>query len=123
MTALRPAHFPTYQSAGQWDWFVVAAIIIAGLFYLLPLREAIPLTLGATLYAMFVVDYFHRVFHLPNHWLHRYPWFQDLIVLHDAHHYGLVNFGIIFQMFGPVSRSIPAKSENLFPGFSRGSTS
>jgi hypothetical protein len=66
-----------------------------------------------------VVDYFHRAFHLPRHWLHSYQWFQKLMKRHDIHHWTRGNYGIVFFWMDWLGRTLrddfPFEKENLFP--------
>ena len=94
--ALRPAHPAEYKSAGSWTWYVLAGISIVALFLLIPLRDAVPITIGGVLYAWYVVNYFHESFHLEKCWLQRFPWFKRLTRLHDIHHWVQGNYGIVF---------------------------
>lgn len=118
-TSLRPGDLKEYKSAGQWDWYFVAAATIIIIFKIFPLRDAIPLTLGALIYAKYAVDYFHQVFHLPNHWLHKYQLFQNLMIYHDNHHYQRCNYGIILffmdKLCGTFVEEVLRTKKDLFP--------
>lgn len=121
--ALRPETRPQYKSAGSWSWYLVAGVTLASIFILLPLHDAIPIAIGGILYAWFVVNYFHEVFHLPHHWLHCLDWFRELITAHDIHHcrpYNC-NYGIVFfwmdRIFGTFQREFLSAKEDIFPSF------
>lgn len=118
---LRPKGRDTYRVAGSWSWFLLAGIIGSLVFIALPIRFAAPLTVGGMLYAWFVVNYFHRAFHIDKHWLNRFGWFRRLVRLHDIHHWEPGNYGIVFfamdRLFGTYRAEFPPAKKSLFPGF------
>lgn len=120
-TALRPEHPKKYKDAGSWTWYIVGVIATAIIFWLLPLHIGIPFIIVGWLYSVFLVEYFHRAFHVRGHWLHRFAWFNKLMLLHDVHHYGPYNYGIVFfwmdRLFGTFRTSMPSAQEERFPGF------
>jgi sterol desaturase/sphingolipid hydroxylase (fatty acid hydroxylase superfamily) len=122
VTNLRPPERTTYKDAKSWTWYVLAAVVTAIIFLVLQLREAIPLAAGSLLYAQCVVSYFHSVFHLEKHWLHRFGWFRRLTKLHDIHHWVPGNFGIVFfgmdRIFGTMIPEFPKPlvKKTVFPG-------
>jgi len=119
---LRPKNVVKYKSAGSWSWYVLALSVIGLAFILLPIRDAVPLTIGGALYAYFVVNYFHEAFHVDNHWLNRFEWFKRLVKLHDIHHWAACNYGIVFfgmdRLLGTLREETPTQKEEIFPGLS-----
>ncbi|MDA2935800.1 sterol desaturase family protein [Patescibacteria group bacterium AH-259-L05] len=121
--SLRPKHPEEYKSAGSKGWYVLAGLDIVLIFLIFPLRDAVPLVVGGVLYARFVVQYFHIVFHIPSHWLHRFKRFKRLIKLHDIHHWAPCNYGIVFfwvdRIFKTLREDMPKEKEDIFPGYKR----
>lgn len=120
---LRPMPGDEYKNGKEWSWHILAWITLAILFLIMPWQYALPFALGAILYAWYVVSYFHKAFHLANHPFQKYAWFRRLVKLHDIHHYGLYNYGIVFfffdRMFGTLRTEFPAQKEDVFPGLTK----
>lgn len=52
-------------------------------------------------------DFLHDAFHITNHWLRRFKWFQKLTNLHYIHHLGdmQANFGIYWFGWDKIFRT------------------
>ena len=118
---LRPIHREKYKDSGSWSWYALAGIVLVVDLLVLPWRDAIPLAIGSAIYGQLVVNYFHSVFHLKRHFLHRFAWFRHLIKLHDIHHWTPGNYGIVFffmdRIFGTLKEEFPRTQEDVFRGY------
>lgn len=114
---LRP-NSKRYKHAKSWSWYVLTVILIGLALLIIPWPYSFATILGGLIYAKFVVSYFHRAFHLPHHWLHKYNWFRNLTKLHDIHHYQVANYGIVFffmdRLFGTYKTSVSKKPNTVF---------
>jgi len=93
-----------YDSADSWTWYVVGGVSTVGAFLFMPVPYALSFTLGAWIYAHYIVANMHSAFHLNGgtHFLWNYKWFHKLVKLHDIHHYGNCNYGICFFMMDKI---------------------
>ena len=118
---LRPADAAKYRTAGSWTWFALGAVAAALIFSLLPLAQALPLALGALVYAWGVISYLHGSFHVPGHRLERFAWFRRIRRLHDIHHWQPCNYGILFfgldRLCGTLREDFPPARIDIFPGY------
>jgi sterol desaturase/sphingolipid hydroxylase (fatty acid hydroxylase superfamily) len=114
-----------YQDAKDWSWHILALMTFCLLGLLawldfLPFRFMLVLSVGGVVYARYVVGVFHDACHVPQHWLHRFRWFQRLMYLHDLHHWTPCNYGIVFfwmdRLFGTYCENQPSAPINVFPG-------
>ena len=107
-----------YKNAKSWSWYVLTVILIVSALIILPRPYSFFTILGGLVYAKFAVQYFHRAFHLPHHWLQNYTWFRNLTHLHDIHHYENANYGIVLffmdRVFGTYTKEVPAKKKIVF---------
>lgn len=116
-TALRP-DTQKYKRAKSWSWYVLTVILIVLALVIIPRPYSYFAIVGGLVYAKFIVSYFHKAFHLPHHWLHKYAWFRKLTELHDIHHYSVANYGIVFffmdRLFGTYQQTMPKKKTQVF---------
>jgi len=80
---LRPEH--SYHKVQAIEWKIFGPFFLLLLFLLVPFRLAVPISVGSVSYAI-VVWYFHRLFHIPRHFLSRNKYFIYLRKIHDLHH-------------------------------------
>lgn len=110
-----------YLIAGEWNMYVLAGIVVAGIFFFLPLESALPVALGAAVDGV-LTDYAHRAFHLKRNPLDRFQWYKTLARLHRIHHQVWGNFGVLFflidRLYGTLRFRGSATPEDLFPGYS-----
>lgn len=111
-----------YKSAGSWTWYVLAALMGAVIYVVLPPRYAVSVLAGSAVYSWWGINYLHEAFHIRKHWLMRFRWFRRCRRRHREHHWKCgVNFGIgvywVDWLCGTLCDKIPAKPENVFPGF------
>jgi len=93
----------TYRHAGKdssfWLFLVAFTPIIILMFVILHYFN-VSLLISLTLLIEMLLtgyahDYLHDAFHIENHWLRKYKWFQELTILHEHHHNNMeVNYGI-----------------------------
>lgn len=114
-----PADADEYHIAGEWDTYLLAFLVVAVLFSVLPLRIALPIALGASCYGV-LTDHFHRAFHLQRNPLRRFHWYRIRAKRHRIHHQVMGNFGIISFGIDRILGTLRDKGgvpEDLFPGF------
>ncbi len=118
---LRPSGVEKYRKAGSWTWFALGGIVGVLIFWLLPLRTAAPVALGALVYSWGVISYLHDSFHVEGHWLQRFDWFRRVRTRHDIHHWQPCNYGILFfgmdRLFGTLHDDFPSVRQDIFPGY------
>ncbi|MEK6822545.1 MAG: sterol desaturase family protein [Nanoarchaeota archaeon] len=110
-----------YEDAGGWTMYALGVACTLVALLIMPLKYYAPLALGAWIYGYLIGEYFHRAFHVRHHWLQRFAWFRRLVMLHDIHHTGPYNYGIVFfwmdRLFGTLREEFPAGEQERFPGF------
>lgn len=114
---LRPAS-RKYKSARSWSWYL-ATLVLVGLTLVLVSRPYnFVMILSGLVYARFVISYMHTRFHVRQHWLTRTSFFQRIQKLHDIHHYGPYNYGILFyfmdRIFGTYRTTFPKSKQTNF---------
>lgn len=116
-TKLRP-HKNKYQSAKSWSWYILGTILIILMYILVARPYSFIMIASGLIYAKFVVNYLHSRFHINNHWLAKNHRFQKIQKLHDIHHWGPYNYGILFyfldRLFGTYNDNFPNKKLNNF---------
>ena len=104
-----------YESADSWTWYVVGAASTIISFIIMPPFYAGAFTLGAWVYAHYIVARMHSAFHIKGHFLWKFKWFRKLVTLHDIHHFDNVNYGICFffmdRIFGTYRNTFPVDGD------------
>ena len=108
-----------YKSAQSWTWHFIGLTSCAVMLMALPLDLAVTLIVSCALYIFLIILPLHKAFHVEDHRLSRFTWFQKLVALHDIHHYDNTNYGICFfvmdRIFGTYSEEMPENGkQNLF---------
>jgi sterol desaturase/sphingolipid hydroxylase (fatty acid hydroxylase superfamily) len=107
---LRPAE-QKYKSARSWGWYALTAFLVVGTLVLVPRPYNFVMVLTGLVYAKFVINYMHTRFHVRQHWLARTRYFQHIQKLHDIHHFGPYNYGVLFyfmdRIFGTYNEHMP----------------
>jgi sterol desaturase/sphingolipid hydroxylase (fatty acid hydroxylase superfamily) len=115
---LRPAGQNKYRSARSWGWYVLTVFLVLSTFLLVPRPYNFVMILSGLVYAKLVISYMHTRFHVRQHWLVRTKFFQRIQKLHDIHHYGPYNYGILFyfmdRIFGTYRSTFPKAKQNNF---------
>jgi sterol desaturase/sphingolipid hydroxylase (fatty acid hydroxylase superfamily) len=116
-TKLRPKN-QTYKSAKSWSWYLLTAFLVISVFLLVPAPYSFVVVASGLVYVKFVINYLHSRFHVRNHWLASRKYFQTIRRLHDIHHYGPYNYGILFffmdRLFGTYRVVAPSKKQANF---------
>ena len=122
-------HFPlrrlrtkVYISAWAWSWLVLAGLASALIWTIGPLVAGWQLTLVcwavACVYGFGAISKFHDWYHVKDFWMSRWAWFRWLTLIHDLHHYGPYNYGIIGmhydKLFGTFKGAKDARQGNVF---------
>ena len=95
---------PIYNSAWSWSWLVLGLLVtvlvwslawLTGLYY-----DALAITVSAIVYGFGFINKFHDWYHVSNlkvfgYRMNKYSWFKWLTLMHDVHHVGPYNYGII----------------------------
>ena len=100
-----------YKSAKSWSWYVLGLLIIIFLYIVAPRPYNYIMIVSGLIYAKFVISYLHSKFHVKNHWLAKNSRFVKIQKLHDIHHWGPYNYGIVFYgldwIFGTYKDEFP----------------
>lgn len=116
-----------YEEAGDWTFYLLYFLccFTVGMlvpFGLLDWKNYPIMFVTASIWGYIGQSYFHTVYHISDHWLHRFQWFQRLITCHDIHHLGHWNYGITFFWFdriaGTFKAELPTDESELFPNMS-----
>ncbi len=114
---LRPAT-KKYQSARSWSWYLLTVFLVVSTYFLVPRPYNFIMIVSGLVYAKLVISYLHSRFHVTNHFLVHSKTFKDIRRLHDIHHWGPYNYGILFffmdRLFGTYRGSFPAKKQPNF---------
>lgn len=113
-----------YHGAGDWTFYLLYFLCCFSVGMLVPLgildwKNYLIMFIIASTWGYIGQSYFHTVFHLSDHLLHRFDWFQTLMRLHRNHHLGPWNYGVTFFWWDHVCRtfndSVRLCPENQFP--------
>jgi sterol desaturase/sphingolipid hydroxylase (fatty acid hydroxylase superfamily) len=100
-----------YRNANSWTWYVVGTITTVCAAYIAPWQYAVAFGIGGWVYAWGIVLNMHSAFHVSDHLLWKFKWFQKLVHLHDIHHYDNCNYGICLffmdKLFGTYRDDFP----------------
>ena len=110
-----------YHDAGGFTMYAAGVALSVLALVFLPWLIVMPALIAAWIYAIMIGEYFHRAFHIREHWLQRFAWFRRLRLLHDIHHMGPYNYGIVLfwmdGLCGTLRDHPPGTPEERFPGF------
>ncbi len=114
---LRPKS-PKYKKAGSWSWYILTVILVVSTYFLLPRPYNFIMIISGLIYAKLVISYLHSRFHVTDHFLAKLKVFKTIQRLHDIHHWGPYNYGILFffmdRVFGTYKPSFPSKKQTNF---------
>ncbi len=117
---LRPSG--RYHDAGSWTWYLAGGVCSVLALILLPLDLSVPFVVAAWLYGLFL-EVLHRSFHIFHSWFKRWGWWSHLRSLHDRHHQGHYNFGVLLfgmdLLFGTKLSKGKVKDKSRFPGYKK----
>lgn len=108
----------TYRDASVISLYLGVGATVLLLVGFLPWAYSIPLVVSGVIYGWFLVYYFHKNYHITDHWLNKLAWFRNLVKLHDIHHWGPYNYGILMfpmdRLLGTYRTTFPEKYERDF---------
>lgn len=114
---LRPKSL-MYKKAGSWSWYILTIILVVSTYLLLPRPYNFIMIVSGLIYAKLVISYLHSRFHVTNHFLANLKIFKTIQRLHDIHHWGPYNYGILFffmdRAFGTYKPNFPQKKQPNF---------